>query len=783
MTTGVGTPGTVGREARRPDGAAKVTGTFPYANDLHATGLLHGATLRSPHPHARILRIDTSAASGLPGVHAVLTAADIPGELHFGLTLRDEPALADGVVRYAGEPVAVVAAADPVLAARAAAAIRVDYVPLAAVTDPEAALTGPPLHPMGNVYRHVAYTCGDPDARGAVSVEGTYTLGMQDPAFLAPEAGLAWPSPDGGVELEVATQWLHSDRDQIAWVTGLPPEKVRLRLAGVGGAFGGREDVTLQVHACLLALHTGRPVKFEYSREESFLAHRQRHPGSIWLRHHAAADGTLVGLEARVLLDGGAYASTSPVVITNTTTLVQGPYRVPNASIEGWSVRTNNPSCGAMRGFGVPQAAFAHEAQLDALAAALGLDPVELRLRNALRRGDVTTYGQVLDQPTPVREVIEGCRDLPMPPAEAQVPGGAGRASGPAHVRRGVGYAVIAKNLAFSEGHVDESTATCVLRDGAVTLDCACAEVGQGFVTIAGQIARSVLGASTVDVRPADTMVASAGSTSASRQTMASGTAVHQACAAVRDRLLAYVARTRDLDVDQLEVADGMVTCAGRPLVPLAEAAPGRTFRATEHFAHPATGPLGGDVPMYVAFGYAAQRAVVDVDVELGLVKVVQVASCQDVGAIVNPTQLLGQVEGGIVQGLGFALMEEVIVADGLIRNPDLQDYLIPTIADAPEVVASFVEVAQPGMPYGWKGAAELPLCAALPAIAAAVRDATGLPLPAAPIRPEHIALGLGAAPIVRWTAAPPPPGPTSPYPDPSGSGGGTWAEAGADGA
>ena len=773
----------VGGDARRPDGPAKVTGAFPYANDLHAEGMLHGATTRSPHPHARILRVDTTAAAALPGVHAVLTIADVPGDRLLGLTLRDEPVLADGVVRYAGEPVAVVAADDPVLAARAAAAVRVDYAPLPAVTDPEAALTAPPLHPLGNVFRHIAYTCGDPAARGAVSVEGTYRLGMQDPAFLAPEAGLARPTADGGVELEVATQWLHSDRDQVAWVTGLPPEKVRLRLAGVGGAFGGREDVTLQAHACLLALHTGRPVKFEYSREESFLAHRQRHPGTIWLRHHAAADGTLVGLEARVLLDGGAYASTSPVVVTNTTTLVQGPYRVPNASVEGWSVRTNNPSCGAMRGFGVPQAAFAHEAQLDALAAALGLDPVELRLRNALRQGDTTTYGQVLDQPTPVREVIEGCRDLPLPPPAPQVPGGAGRASGPGHVRRGVGWGVVAKNLAFSEGHVDESTATCELRDGTVTLHCACAEVGQGFVTVAGQIARSVLGATAVDVRTADTLIASAGSTSASRQTMASGTAVHRACAAVKDRLLRHVADARSLDVTQLDLVDGTVTCDGRPLVPVAAAAPGRAFRATERFAHPETGALGGELPLYVAFGYAAQRAVVDVDLELGLVRVVQVASCQDVGTVVNPTQLLGQIEGGIAQGLGFALMEEVVVRDGLIRNPDLQDYLIPTIADAPEVVASFVEVPQPGLPYGWKGAAELPLCAALPAIAAAVRDATGLPLPAAPIRPEHIALRLGAAPVVTWADPAPAPEPTSPYPDPSGTGAGTWEADGADGA
>jgi CO/xanthine dehydrogenase Mo-binding subunit len=394
----------------------------------------------------------------------------------------------------------------------------------------------------------------------------------------------------------------------------------------------------------------------------------------------------------------------------------------------------------------------------------------------------VTTYGQVLTQPTPVREVIEGCRDLPLPPPAPLVPGGAGRASGPGHVRRGVGYAVVAKNLGFSEGHVDESTATCELRDGAVTLHCACAEVGQGFVTVAGQIAGSVLGVSTVDVRVADTLVASAGSTSASRQTMASGTAVHRACVAVRDRLLAAVARDRSLDPDLLSIVDGQVTCAGRPLVPVAQAAPGRLFRATERFAHPETGPLGGDLPVYIAFGYAAQRAVVDVDVELGLVRVVQVASCQDVGAVVNPAQLHGQVAGGIVQGLGFALMEDVIVRDGLIRNPDLQDYLIPTTLDAPPVLAAFVEVPQPGMPFGWKGAGEMPLCAALPAVAAAVRDATGLPLPAAPIRPEHIALRLGAAPLVTGAAVPPPPAVDSPYPDPSGTGAGTWEAEGADG-
>ena len=743
--------GRIGESVRRPDGPAKVRGEFSYAGDLHAEGMLHGVTVRSPHPHARILRIDTGAARAMVGVRAVLTAADVPGDLHFGLTLRDEPVLADGVVRYAGEPVAVVAADDPVTARRAARAVVVDYEPLPAQTRAATAPGDPPLHPDGNVYRHLAYECGDPDARGVVTVSNTYRIGMQDPAFLAPEAGMATPTPDGGVLLEVATQWLHSDQKQIAWATGLPPEKVQVRLAGVGGAFGGREDVTLHVHACLLALATGRPVKIEYTREESFLAHRQRHPAAIWLQHSADADGRIVSVEGTVLLDGGAYASTSPVVIANTVTLLQGPYRVDNGRFEGWSVRTNNPSCGAMRGFGVPQAAFAHESQMDALAAALGIDPLEIRLRNALQRGDVATFGQTFDQPTPVREVIELLGTIPLPPPGGKLPGGVGRASDRSTVRRGVGYAVTIKNLAFSEGHVDESTATVALRDGHASVHCACAEVGQGFVTVVEQVARTVLGASTVEVTQPDTLIASAGSTSASRQTMASGTAVHRACVAVRDRLLARVARARGLDPALLGIEGGSVTCDGAPLVDVADAAPGHTVRATEHFEHrPTVGLLEGEV--YVAFGYSAQRAVVDVDLELGLVSVIQVASAQDVGVVINPTQLLGQMEGGIVQGMGLALMEEVIVADGHITNPDFQDYLIPTIVDAPAVVSRYVEDPQPGMPHGWKGVGEPPLCTALPAVAAAVRNATGLPLPSVPIRPEDIALGLGDEPVVTWT-------------------------------
>ena len=751
--------GAVGERARRPDGPGKVTGTFEYANDLTTPGMLWGATLRSPHPYARIMKIDTAPAKAIPGVHSVLASWDVPGDVMFGLAVRDELVLAMDYVRYIGEPVAIVAAEDPVIAERAARAVEVVYEPLTPILDPRDALTAEAIHPHGNIYRHVQFSAGDPDVRGEVSVEATYELERQDHVFLAPEAGLAVPTPDGGVELSVATQWMHSDRDQIAWATGLPPEKVRLRLSGVGGAFGGREDVTFQIHACMLALDSGRPVKMHYSREESFLGHRQRHAARIWLRHQADRAGRLVTMEARVMMDGGAYASTSAVVLTNTATLVQGPYRIPNVRVDAWAVRTNNPSCGAMRGFGVPQAAFAHEAQMDLLAAELGLDPVQIRLRNALERGDRLAFGQVLDGATPVREVIEQCAALPMPPdlppdaGALDLPGGVGRAVATPRdrraVRRGVGYGVSIKNLAFGEGLPDESTASCLLRDGVATIHCACAEVGQGFVTVAQQITRGILGVHDVVVDQPDTLIASAGSTSASRQTMASGSAVHLACSTVRERLLQHVARKRELAQDRLGLADGYVTLDGEPFLRIAEAAPGLSFRATERFAHRKTGTFGDAEPLYVAFGYSAQRAVVDVDIDLGLVRVVQVASAQDVGVVVNPTQLLGQVEGGIVQGMGLALMEEVVVRDGAIVNPNLQDYVIPTIVDAPEVVAAFVEAPEPGMPVGWKGVGEPPICSVVPAVAAAIRNATGLPLVKAPIKPEHIALRQGVEPRI----------------------------------
>jgi xanthine dehydrogenase D subunit len=747
----------VGESAPRPDGVPKVQGRFAFGSDLWAEGMLWGATLRSPHPYARIRSIDLAAAWKVPGVRAVVTADDVPGALTYGLEHRDQPVFARDVVRYAGEPVAAVAADHPETARRAVAAIRVDYEPLPPLTDPEAAADAPAIHPDGNVFRHVRIRHGNAEATGDVVVDGFYEVGMQDQAFLGPEAGLAVPDDDrAGVELYISTQWLHVDRDQVADCLGLPRDRVRLTLAGVGGAFGAREDVSLQVHVCLLALRTGRPVKMMYGREESFFGHVHRHPARMWYRHHADRTGRLVKVEARILLDGGAYTSSSRAVIANASCFAAGPYRVPNAVIDGYAVRTNNPPCGAMRGFGAVQNCFAHEAQMDKLATALAIDPVDLRLLNALAPGDTLVTGQVIRGAAPVAEVIRRCAASPVPspvPARSDAgedaflarPGGTGRTADPHHIRRGVGLAVGFKNLLFSEGFDDFSTARVRIEDGVVTVHTACAEVGQGFVTLAQQITREVLGLDDVVVAPADTAVGSAGSTSASRQTWMSGGAVERACRDVLAAIVAVTAARHDVDAADLALRDDrVVSTDGRVDVRMRDAVAGKVFEATHEYHHDPTQPLddNGQGNAHVSFAFAAHRAVVDVDPELGLVRVVEIATAQDVGRVLNPLQAVGQIEGGIAQGVGLAVMEEMVIAGGMIMNPSFTDYLLPTALDMPEVtIAALIEEPEPGAPFGAKGIGEPPTVSSTAAVASALRAATGLELARVPIRPQDIAL------------------------------------------
>src|SRR4051812_29151642 len=742
----------LGASPLRPDGIAKVQGTFQFSSDLGGAGVLWGATLRSPHPYARIRSIDVSPAWKIAGVEAVITADDVPGKMTYGLIEHDQPVFASDYVRYVGEPIAAVAADHPETCRRALAAIVVEYELLTPVLDPEAVIAGTaaPIHPRGNVLRQQRIMCGDESVTGDVVVEGTYEIGMQDQAFLGLEAALAVPDDGGhGVELHIATQWLHEDRKQIAACLDLPEGQVRLVLAGVGGAFGAREDISLQVHTCLLALRLGRPVRMHYSRAESFLGHVHRHPATIWMRHHATRDGEIVKIEARFVLDGGAYASTSRAVLVNAITQAQGPYRCPNAFVEGWATRTNNPPCGAMRGFGVVQACFAHESQMDKLAEACGLDPVEVRVRNAMRTGDPLITGQKVESVAPVERCIRETVALPLPPDRPDdvmaLPGGAGRTADAGHIRRGIGYGVAIKNLMYSEGFDDFSTARCRLADGVATLKFATAEVGQGFVTIAGQIARTVLGVEDVVLEAMDTAIGSAGSTSASRQTWMSCGAVDAACRKVRERLCEHVAAAHGLNPLRLTIEGTDVVDTMGPLrVPVAEASAGQVWTEEVEYHHRPTTDLDedGQGHCHTAFAFVAHRAVVDVDPDLGLVKVVQVATAQDVGRVLNALSVVGQIEGGIAQGLGLAVMEEIVLRDGHIRNPSFTDYLLPTFLDAPEVVMSLVEEPDPQAPLGAKGVGEPPCISVTPAIVAAIRAATGAPLPRVPVRPQDICGG-----------------------------------------
>ncbi len=741
---------TIGNSIDRPDAIDKVLGAFEFSNDLHHEQMLWGAVVRSPHPHARIVSVNIAPALAIAGVAAVITHDDVPGLSTYGLITHDQPVFASDVVRYQGEAVVGIAADSPDTCRRAVAAVEVVYEVLPPLTDMMLAADADPIHPDGNVIRRVPIRFGDVDAVGDVVAEGNYEMGMQDQAFMGPEAGMAIPAGDGSVDLYLSTQWLHEDRDQVAACLGLEPVDVRLHLAGTGGAFGAREDVSFHVHACLLALHTGRPVKMQYRRDESFLGHVHRHPAKMHYRHHATADGRLVKVECDIVLDGGAYASSSFAVVGNAARFAAGPYKVPNAVINASVVRTNNPPCGAMRGFGAVQVCLGHEAQMDKLAAALGMDPVEIRLLNALETGDRTITGQIVDGVAPVRECIEAAVAFELPaPRGADLfdqPGGAGRTADALAVRRGVGIAVGFKNAAFAEGFIDDSHARCRLVDGKVTLWCAAAEVGQGFVTIARQIASTVLGTDDVELTRASTVdIGSAGSSSASRQTYMSGGAVLKACNEVAEQVRIALAAAHGVPSEAVGLVDGRArTLDGSIDVVIAEALPGERFEADVRHMHRDTFPLDpetGQGDCDVSWIFAAHRAVVDVDVELGLVNVVEVTTGQDVGIALNPLHVLGQIEGGISQGVGLAVMEEIVTIDGVVKNASFTDYLLPTIVDMPKVRVTLIEHPEDGGPFGAKGVGETPSLSSTPAVAAAIRNATGLELARVPIRPQDIAL------------------------------------------
>jgi CO/xanthine dehydrogenase Mo-binding subunit len=527
----------------------------------------------------------------------------------------------------------------------------------------------------------------------------------------------------------------------------------------------------MQAHACMLALRTGRPVKISYSRPESFVGHVHRHPGRLHYEHGADRDGKLVYVKARIVLDGGAYASSSTAVIANASCFAVGPYRCPSATIDGWAVYTNNPPCGAMRGFGSVQNCYAHEAQMDKLAAALGLDPVELRLRNALETGDELITGQTTEGPVPVAELLRRVKNMPLPSplrgainnqnllapgAQGQgaglgadlteLPGGVSNTTHGEAVHRGVGFAVGFKNVGYSEGFNDYSTARVRLSvvEGRprVEVHTAGAEVGQGLVTVQAQIAGTELGVSDVVVLNADTRVGSSGSSSASRQTYITGGAVKFACEAVRERVFALAQSELNPASDLRMEREAVVAADGKVIVALATLLGDAVIEETREFRPRPTrrlDPESGQADAHMQYAFAAHRAVVDVDTELGLVKVVELATAQDVGKAINPKAVEGQLEGGAAQGLGLAVMEEIQVKDGVIRNASFTDYLLPTILDMPPVRMEILELGDPRSPYGLKGVGEPPTISSGPAILAAIRAATGRSITRVPVRPHDI--------------------------------------------
>ncbi|MFE2429063.1 xanthine dehydrogenase family protein molybdopterin-binding subunit [Streptomyces sp. NPDC059373] len=782
LTQGSQTKGGIGESTLRPDGTLKVTGEFAYASDLWHEDMLWGQTLRSPHAHAEIVSIDISEALAQPGVYAVLTYDDLPTDVkNYGLEIQDTPVLAHGRVRHHGEPVALVAADHPETARRAAAKIKVDYRQLPVVTD-EASATAPgaPLIHEGRDDHHIGHVPhpnivhrqpiirgnADEAARRAdVIVTGEYEVGIQDQAFLGPESGLAVPAEDGGVDLYVATQWLHSDLRQIAPVLGLPEDKVRMTLSGVGGAFGGREDLSMQIHGCLLALRTGKPVKMVYNRFESFFGHVHRHPAKLWYEHGATRDGKLTHMKCRIVLDGGAYASASPAVVGNASSLSVGPYIVEDVEIEAIALYTNNPPCGAMRGFGAVQACFAYEAQMDKVAAQLGMDPVEFRQLNAMTQGTLLPTGQAVDSPAPVAELLRRVKAMPLPPEQQwlsagetadvrALPGGLSNTTHGEGVVRGVGYAVGIKNVGFSEGFDDYSTARVRLEviagEPVATVHTAMAEVGQGGVTVHAQIARTELGVTQVTINPADTQVGSAGSTSASRQTYVTGGAVKHSCEAVREKVL-ELGRAKFgtyhpawATAELLLEGGKVVTDGGEVLADLVDVLGDEAVDLELEWRHRPTEPFDlhtGQGFGHVQYSFAAHRAVVEVDTELGLVKVIELACAQDVGKALNPLSVVGQIQGGTTQGLGLAVMEEILVdpVTAKVRNPSFTDYLIPTILDTPPIPVDVLELADDHAPYGLRGVGEAPTLSSTPAVVAAIRAATGLALKRVPVRPEHI--------------------------------------------
>ncbi len=724
----------VGESVERLDILTKVQGQRKYPQDFSMPGMLHAVVVWAANPHARIWRIDTAAARQVPGVVAVLTHEDVPVN-EYGINEYDQPVLAGDTVRWMGDRVAVVVAETLPAAQEGRDRVQVEYEPLPVVTDPVAAMApGATLVQAGrgtNVLKHIRVRHGDIEqgfAAADVIIEGRYHTPFVEHAYLQPEAALGYIDEQGRITLIVAAQWPHDDIRQIAHALALSEDQVREIVPAVGGAFGGREDISLQILVALAVQHTRRPVKMVWTREESIRGHGKRHPFTMRHRWGATREGKLTAVEIEAILDAGAYASSSIPVLQNAVSFLAGPYAVPNASLDGYAVLTNNAVTMAMRGFGSTQPPVGYELQMDKLAEALHMDPVELRMRNLLAEGSMAVTGNRMPAGTAVRETLRAAAEA----AGWRQVGGAWQRpelESPASScrKRGLGVACAYKNVGYSFGFPDRSTASVELNldaSGAIalaTVRCAAVDVGQGSQTALAQIAAQTLGIDVDRVRVAmiDTAaMPSAGSSSASRHTFMSGQAVLRAC---REAL-----SKRDAALRQ---ETGVARVAASAVYE------GREARHTSPYD-----PETGQCEPHISYTYGTQIALVDVDVETGEVDVIRLYAATDVGRAINPQMCFGQVAGGVHMGVGYALMEEFVQRDGLIKTASFRDYQIPTIADMPrELISTLVEAPDPNGPFGATGLGETPTLPTAPAILNAIHDATGVWISELPATPERV--------------------------------------------
>ena len=789
----------VGQPLPRPDAVDKVTGRARYADDFQFTGMLYGATLRSVHPHARIVRIDTTAARLLPGVHAVLTYADVPGDARHGLVEYDWPVFAGGQypARYVGDPLALVVADTNVVAHEALDAIVVEYEVLAAVTDPVSARRpdAPVLHPdrpTGNLLKHIKVRHGDIDqgfAEADVIVERTYRTPMTEHAFLEPECSVAVPAgcldPRHGqhdkLTIYVGSQIPYADRHQVARCLGMREEEVRVKGTVMGGGFGGKEDIAGQVHAALAATVTGRPVKILYTREESLRFHPKRHSTIIRIKTGAKRDGTLTAVEAELYGDSGAYASLGEKVMTRATTHATGPYVLGSAKIDCYAMYTNNAPCGAFRGFGVTQSAFAVESNMDILAAKLGMDPVELRRKNGMRVGTMTATGQMLKESVGLMECldkVEGAiRDWQAEHAVATA-----HTDLWAPVRKGSklyawGVAAGYKNTGLGGGAPDKAEAEVeVYANGTAAIRTSSAEMGQNLVGVLAACTAEELGLpfQQVSVLVMDTDLSpDGGPTTASRQTYVSGNAARLAARAMRERIQGVLAEKFDVPPEVIAFHEGLAYVDDVRLSGVQQASGGNGQRTPNGHSHqttrsmsfadavkalidegqspklryeywaPKTQPLGTGGDMHVAFSYAVHAALVSVDVETGEVQVERVVTAHDVGRAINPLSLSGQIEGGIVMGIGNALTEHYVEENGVPWTRHLGQYKMPAIKHAPAMQNFVVEHATADGPYGAKGVGEVSSIPISPAITNAITNAVGVRCLSLPVDQDALLLAM----------------------------------------